>query len=94
MTVGKGIVKLDSFSAFICVLAHAVTVHVFAIIGVPVSTSQAIVGAVIGVSLIKGFQVINFKTLRKVCLGWLATPFVAAVVAMLMYFIAHLKYQS
>jgi len=92
MTIGKGIVTLDSYSAFICVLAHAVTVHIFAIIGVPVSTSQAIVGAVLGISLIKGFQVINLKMLSKVLIGWLATPFIAAVIAVLMFYVASLKY--
>ncbi len=92
MTVGKGIIKLDAFSAFICVLANAVTIHIFAIIGVPVSTSQAIVGAVVGISIIKGLQVINIKTLRKVSLGWLATPFVAAAIAVAMYLMAHLKF--
>jgi len=85
MTVGKGIVKLDSVSALICVLSQAVTVHIFAIVGVPVSTSQAIIGAVIGISLIKGIQVINIKTLGRVCCGWLLTPVVAASLAVLMH---------
>lgn len=92
MTVGKGIVKLDAFSAFICVLAHAVTVHIYAIIGVPVSTSQAIVGAVLGIGVIKGGQTINFKTLRNVAAGWTATPFVAGIFSALGYFVAHLQY--
>lgn len=93
LTVGKGIVELDAFSAFICVLSHAVTVHIYAIIGVPVSTSQAIVGAVIGIGIIKGAQTINFKTLRNVTLGWTATPFVAALLAALGYFLSYLHYE-
>ena len=92
MTVGKGIVKLDAFSAFICVLAHAVTVHIYAIIGVPVSTSQAIVGAVFGIGIIKGGQTINFKTLRNVAAGWTATPFVASIFSSFGYFFTHLHY--
>jgi len=92
MTVGKGIVKLDAFSAFICVLAHAVTVHIYAIIGVPVSTSQAIVGAVIGIGVIKGGQTINFRTLRNVAAGWTATPFIAGIFSALGYFVSYLQY--
>ena len=92
LTVGKGIVELDSFTAFICVLAHAVTVHIYAIIGVPVSTSQAIVGAVLGVGFIKGAQTINFKTLRNVFAGWTATPFIAGIFSATGYFISHLEY--
>ena len=92
ITVGKGIVKLDSFTAFICVLAHAVTVHIYAIIGVPVSTSQAIVGAVLGVGFIKGAQTINFRTLRNIFLGWSATPFIACLFSATSYFLSHLAY--
>ena len=92
MTVGKGIVKLDAFSAFVCVLAHAVTVHIYAIIGVPVSTSQAIVGAILGIGIIKGGQTVNFKTLRNVAAGWAATPFVAGIFSALGYFISYLHY--
>ena len=40
MTVGRGLVKLDAFSAFIVILAEAVTVHIYAMVGVPVSTSS------------------------------------------------------
>ncbi len=92
LTVGKGIIQLDSFTAFICVLAHAVTVHIYAIIGVPVSTSQAIVGAVVGIGIIKGAQTIRFKTLRNVALGWSATPFIAGIFSATGYFISHLEY--
>lgn len=92
LTVGKGIVKLDAFSAFICVLSQAVTVHIYAIIGVPVSTSQAIVGAVLGIGFLKGAQTINFRTLRNVAAGWTATPFVAGILSALGYFISCLHY--
>lgn len=80
-TVGRSIVKLDAFSAFIAVLAHAVTVHIYALIGVPVSASQAIVGAVLGIGFIKGVQTINFKMLGKISTGWLLSPLVAFTIA-------------
>ena len=90
-TVGKGIVQLDSFTAFICVLAQAVTVHVYALVGVPVSTSQAIVGAVLGIGLIKGVQTVKFKVLLHVFSGWAATPFVAGLLSMLGYLMLKLE---
>ena len=92
MTVGKSIVRLDAFSAFTCVFSQALTVHIYAIIGVPVSTTQAIIGAILGIGLIKGGQTINFKKLTEVSIGWLATPFIAAILASLLYFIANLRY--
>jgi len=92
MTVGKSIVKLDAFTALICVLSHAVTVHVYALIGVPVSTTQAIVGSVIGIGIIKGGQTINYKSLAQIGIGWLATPVSAAILASLFYFAANMYY--
>ena len=81
MTVGKGIVRLDAFSAFICVLSLAITMHLYAILGVPVSNAQAIVGAVLGIGMLKGAQTIRFKTLFHVLGGWVATPLVAGIAA-------------
>ncbi len=76
-TVGSRLVQLGAFSAWIAVLSMAVTVHVYAFIGVPVSTSQAMVGAVLGIGLVKGSRTINRKTLVRIVLGWLATPAIA-----------------
>jgi PiT family inorganic phosphate transporter len=55
-------------------------------IGVPVSSTQAIVGSILGISIIKGLQIINYRTLRNVIAGWTATPFIAAAVAMVLQF--------
>ena len=84
LTVGKGIVQLDAFSAFVTVIAHAVTVHIFAIIGVPVSTSQAIVGAVIGIGLIKNIEAINISGVLRIFSGWIFTPLTAFIAALLL----------
>ena len=80
-TVGSRLVQLGAFSALIAVLAGAVTVHVYAVIGVPVSTSQAIVGAVLGIGLIKSVRTINRGTLGRIVAGWLATPTIAGLIA-------------
>ncbi len=85
MTVGRNLVKLDAFTAFIAILGEAVTVHIFAMIGVPVSTSQAIVGAVLGIGLVKGAQTIRMRTLWRIVFGWLGTPTISAAVALGLY---------
>lgn len=87
MTVGKKLVRLDPFSAFITVLAEAVVLHFFAVIGVPVSASQAIIGAVIGIGLLKGVQTINSRTLFNIVFGWIGTPAVAFLLAAAGYFV-------
>jgi len=80
-TVGKNLVKLDSFSAFIAVLSSAIVVHIFSKVGVPVSTSQAIIGAVLGIGLLKGAQTINLKTLFSILSGWVCSPIIAAILS-------------
>ena len=88
-TVGKKLVKLDPFSAFIAVLSSAIVVHFYALLGVPVSSSQAIIGAVLGIGLLKGVQTISKKTLLSIFGGWIASPLVAAVTAYTIYGIAY-----
>ncbi len=85
MTVGRGLVRLDAYTAFVVVLSMAVTVHVFAWVGVPVSTSQAVVGAVLGIGLMRGARTVNRRTLWHILLAWLGTPaasFVLTLAAM------------
>ena len=81
LTVGRGITPLDGFSALVVVLAQALTVHLYARLGVPVSTTQAIVGAVLGIGLVKGFHIINLRHLGHIVGGWLLTPVLAAALA-------------
>lgn len=86
-TVGKEIVILDHFSSVIAVLSLSITVWIFAIIGVPVSTSQAIVGAVIGAGLARGSRDVNLKILRRIGIGWLETPLIAGLVSVALYLV-------
>jgi PiT family inorganic phosphate transporter len=48
---------------------------------VPVSSSQVIVGCVIGIGLYKGARNINFKLLGEIATGWLATPVMSGLLA-------------
>ncbi len=84
-TVGKGITPLDIPGAFIAQISSAFGMHLFALLGIPVSTSSAIVGAVVGVGLVKGMKAIRKKTIVTILLGWLLTPTLAAGSAFLLY---------
>ena len=81
MAVGAGIMPLDAFTALVAVASMALVVHVFAVIGVPVSTSQGIVGAIMGIGLIRGVTAIRFKVLRNIGIGWLMTPALSLILA-------------
>jgi PiT family inorganic phosphate transporter len=85
ITVGKKLVPLDPFGAFIAVFSMAVVVHLFAIIGVPVSTSQAIIGSVLGIGILKGVQTIKLRTLLVIVFGWIGTPVIALAFAYLIF---------
>jgi PiT family inorganic phosphate transporter len=80
-TVGKKITLLDPFSALVVVLAQAVTLHIYAQIRIPVSSSQAIVGAVVGVGLVKGAEMVNKKMLLNILGGWIFTLIGSGLVA-------------
>ena len=84
-TVGKGITPLDIPGAFVAQVSSAFGMHLFSLLGIPVSTSSAIVGAVVGVGLVKGVKAISKKTMATILLGWLLTPTFAAVSSFLMY---------
>lgn len=70
-TVGGKITPLDVPTAFVAVLAEAVTLHVFTRVGVPVSASQAIVGAVIGIGLVRGTRTVSGRKITLIFTGWL-----------------------
>jgi PiT family inorganic phosphate transporter len=77
-TVGKGITPLDIPGAFIAQFSSALGMHLFSVLGIPVSTSSAIVGAVLGVGLVKGAKSISQATIFKILGGWVLTPTCAA----------------
>jgi PiT family inorganic phosphate transporter len=96
MTVGKGLFKLTPVTALVVVLAEAIVLFLFAsqsleswlaarglptIPLVPVSSSQAVIGAVIGIALVKGGRGVRYIVLGKVAGGWAATPAIAALLA-------------
>jgi PiT family inorganic phosphate transporter len=98
MTVGRSLMDLNPAGGLVVVAAQALVLFVFsstslqalgvrmglpAIPLVPVSSSQAVVGAVVGVALargLKGLRQIQWTVLRNIAVGWVLTPAIAAVV--------------
>jgi PiT family inorganic phosphate transporter len=84
VTVGSRLVRLDPFSALVVLLAEAITVHFYTFVGVPVSTSQAVIGAVLGIGLLKGIRTVSKRTLLSILSGWFLTPLIAAGLVIIM----------
>ncbi|MBA3052782.1 inorganic phosphate transporter family protein [bacterium] len=72
-TVGSGITVLDPFSALVTILSGSLILHIFAQMGVPVSSSQAVVGAVLGVGLVKGAKTVSYGKIALIFAGWVVT---------------------
>jgi PiT family inorganic phosphate transporter len=72
--VGRDLVQLEPATALLTMLAQALTVHLFAALGMPVSTSQAVAGGALGIGLAKGVRTIGLRTLGQILLGWVVTP--------------------
>jgi len=84
-TVGKGITPLDIPGAFVAQISSAFGMHLFSLFGIPVSTSSAIVGAVVGVGLVKGARAISQKTILTILIGWVLTPTLAGALSFGLY---------
>lgn len=81
MTVGRDITPLDEYAALIAVLSGAITVEIFTQVGVPVSSSQAIVGGVAGIGLVKEVRALSKRTLIEIVIGWVLTPISAGIIS-------------
>ncbi len=94
LTVGGGLMPLSPVAAWVVVIAHSIVLTLFASEGleyflasnglptiplVPVSSSQAVVGAVIGIGLLKGGRNVKWRVLGNISMGWVTTPLISAI---------------
>ena len=101
ITIGAGLMPMSPVAAWVVVIAHSVVLFVFASQGlehllasaglptiplVPVSSSQAVVGGVIGLGLMRGGKDIDWRLVGNIGLGWIATPIISALVCFVCLF--------
>ncbi len=83
-TVGKEITEITPTRGFSAEFGTATTVLVASRLGLPISTTHTLVGAVIGVGFAQGLGALNVRVIRNIVNSWLATvPAAAAVGAIL-----------
>ena len=95
LTVGSDLGQLSSTSALVAVISHSIVLFLFASQGleallsryglptiplVPVSSSQAVVGAIVGISILQGITAVKWNVLGKIIVGWIVTPIFAGIV--------------
>lgn len=101
LTVGAELAPLSPVAAWAVVIAQSIVLFLFASEGlehllataglptiplVPVSSSQAVVGAVLGIGLLRGRRNIHWRVLGHISVGWVATPILAALICFISLF--------
>ena len=89
-TMGKKITALSNTRGFAINFATATTVLVASKMGLPVSTTHAAVGGVMGIGFARGVEAVNFSIVYKIMLYWLLTVPAAAVTSMIIFKILQL----
>jgi len=84
-TVGTRITTLTNTRGFSVDFGTATCVLVASKLGLPVSTTHAAVGAVVGVGLARGMDAVDFRVVWKICLYWVITLPVATITCMIFY---------
>jgi PiT family inorganic phosphate transporter len=100
-TVGNDLMKLTPVAALVVVLSHAIVLFLFSSQSlhswlirqglpptplVPVSSTQAVIGGVLGIALVKGGRGIRYRVLGSIAAGWVTAPVIAGVVSFIALF--------
>ena len=86
-TVGTGITHLTPSRGFAAQLATAATVVIASGTGLPISTTQTLVGAVMGVGLARGIAALNLGVLRNIVVSWVITLPAGAILAIAIFYV-------
>ena len=89
-TIGEGIIPLQPSGGFCAELATATTILLASRLGLPVSTSHALVGGVVGIGLVRNWKTIQFQTVRGIAAAWIITVPISAVLCASIFAIARL----
>ena len=88
-TVGSSITALTPSRAFAATLAAATTVVFATSLGIPVSATQTLVGAVLGVGLARGIGALNLIVIRNIFTSWIITLPAASILTVIFYGVFH-----
>ncbi len=84
-TVGFRLTNLTNTRGFSVDFGAATTMLVAAMVGMPISTSHTVVGAVVGVGIARGIRGVNLGVLKRIAISWLITVPIAAITCVFIY---------
>lgn len=85
-TIGHGITHLTPSRGFAAELAAASTVVIASGTGLPISTTQTLVGAVLGVGMARGIAALNLSVIRNIVISWVITLPIGATLAIVFFY--------
>jgi inorganic phosphate transporter, PiT family len=84
-TIGKKITELTPTRGYTAEFSAATTILIASKLGLPISTTHCLVGAVLGVGLARGLRALNLQTLKDIVLSWIITLPASAISAILLF---------
>ena len=84
-TIGRKITLLTPTRGFCAEFGAATTIVLATKLGLPISTTHTLVGAVLGVGLARGIGAVDLATVRDVVLSWLVTVPAGALLAIVFF---------
>ncbi len=108
-TVGNDLLRMSPIAAFIVVFAESLVLFLFSSRGleswlmahglptiplVPISSSQAVIGGIIGIGIVNRGREIRYRVLGDIALGWLVTPLLAGTITFFGLFILQNVFQQ
>ena len=86
-TIGKKITEITPSRGFAAEISAATVIAVASKLGIPISTTHTLVGAVFGVGLARGLASLNLSVVRNIIISWFVTVPAGAVFAVIIYYI-------
>lgn len=86
-TIGKRITELTPSRGFSAEFGAAITILLASKMGLPISTTHTLVGAVLGVGLARGIGALNLNTVRDIVVSWVVTVPMGMILAIIFFYI-------
>jgi PiT family inorganic phosphate transporter len=86
-TIGTKITHLTPSRGFAAEMAAAATVVLASGTGLPISTTQTLVGAILGVGLARGVSALDFSVVRNIGISWVVTLPAGAILSIILFYV-------